>query len=174
MGQQQGPRDLENRLDLRAGDDGLQGLQAGGDMARRGLWQWTGFFPCDVDDGFEQRGDSLAHVGDRRDNRDAKALAQCLDIDIQALAARFVDAVQGNNHRSSEQAEFKAEFKILFQHRRVDHLDKDIWRGKVATGFRGAPWGNGWPAVTPQQVHEHDLILRTEAMQRFDRRQVDQ
>ena len=111
---------------------------------------------------------------DGRDHWYAQAFGKRLDVDEQPLLARFVDAVQGDHQRSPEEAELKREFEVLFERRRVDHLNQHIGRCQAGAFLTLFVLGDERPVVAPQQVHQYRLVVFAELMQRVDRRQVNQ
>ena len=155
-------------------DDRFQFAQARRDVRCRRLRHRAGLLARDVEYRLEQRGDALAHVRDGRDDGCAEPLAERLYVDEQPAFARFVDTVQGDDQRPAELAEFQTEFEILLERRCVDHLHEHVRRREVRAAGRCLVLRDARPLVAPEQVHEHDLVVLAQMMQRVDGWQIDE
>ena len=100
-------------------------------------------------------------------------LGECLNVNVQSLLSGFIDAVKSDDKRAAEKAQLKAEFEILLQCRSVDHLNKDIRCGEIRMFVDHFVRRNVWPVVSPQQIHQNDLIVLAQMMQGVNGRQVD-
>lgn len=124
--EQETPGNAKGLLDVRPREQRAQRFQGRGQMNIRRRVSRQSLVTRRRQDGGEKLGNSQPHVRHGRHHRHAEALRQSPRVDVQALAARFVDAVEGNHQRLAEQTQFEAEFQITLQGGGVNHLHQDV------------------------------------------------
>ena len=103
-------------------------------------------------------------------NGNAKSLAEGRHIDEDAFFTRLVNVIQGDNQRSAKETQLKRQFQVGFKCCGINDLDQHVRCWKVAPLGKGRLLGSQRPAISPEQVHENDLIVFAQVVQCLDRR----
>jgi hypothetical protein len=172
--QQQRARHAEGFRDFRTRQERIERLQSFADVLAALLGQRAHLLACRRQRRSEQIGESHAHVRHRRHHRHAEPLRQRPGVDVDALLARLVHAVEGDHQRPAEQRQFQAEFEVTFQGSCIDHLQQHVRRAEGRRRLLRLVARDHRPAVTPEEDHQHLPVGLAQVMQGFDRGQVDQ
>ncbi len=116
---------------------------------RMHVYQDRAAFARRLQRGGKQLAQPQSHVRDGGHHRHAEPFGERARVDIDALAARFIDAVQRDDQRFAEQAEFERQFEVALQRRGVDHLDQHVGRRESGQWLFRLMRRHRWPAVAP-------------------------